>query len=411
MSVNSVDQEANLPLTPEVAEEIVRLGEIQVNNPMSQTRENHPLVPLFGQRQAINTRQLWGVLLYENHEVSREQLNEIGQFFRDPETEEGVRNVHRQLTAGDEKHLTGGIWFTGFILYPLIKDLVSTPSSSFRETFSSWRNDWSQGIDPEKFRMAFTILFRLLAHAPKETQEWYIPNIGDQPLQESEAEFLTGIFEQVYVGINDVDKIAEADRRGRKLSEPVFSADDIYHTTDLSTLPQIITKGLLATECTSLTQDGFREASFAVSFHNFKEPPTTLADLGEQLKKERGLLRAFDHKIHLAFLNPKKAVDPGFILYPPESFWFNRATRKNNVAGRYIGGFDSDGSDFGNQTIAYVLIGMPSTSTTFVMLDDNDKEEYAKVARGLPFYIPAYSYEGTLIYTSEQYDKEKPNAN
>lgn len=412
MSLNFVDQEVNPPLTPTIAEEIVRLGDIQINNfHGEEARQKHPLFPLFGSAlHPIKPSHFWGFLLWENKGISREQLDQVGHFFQEPEVQDGIRVVHDGLMTGIDKQLVGGGGYSNLMLYPLVKELASRPPETFNEIFSNWREDWLKGVDPEKFRMAFTILFTYLSMWSTEAQERFIPFLNGQPVQASEADFLTGIFERVYVDTNDAEKIQEADRRGRELGLPPFSKEDIYHTADLPTLPQIIKKGLLANECLSLSSDGYNEANFAVSFHNFKEPPATVAELGTELKTGRDTMRTIAKKIHLAFLHPQEKVPPHCILYPPESFWLNRQSRTNNVAGRYIAGYDSDGSEFKNKTIAYVLIGMPSTATSFVMLDGNDREEYAKIAKDLPFYIPAYSYEGELIYKPEQYDKERINA-
>lgn len=393
------------------ANKILPLEEIRINF-QTASGERHTDWSLFHKRQNVGVRQFWWLLGNEFGPFSKTRLIQIREFLKKSDIQKGIKSAHDLVTTGVEKSMSRTM-FTSLMLYPLFQHFLKRPPEQFGEVFSQWENNWSSGVDPEKFHSVFSPFFRLLSRSSKETQEDFLAVLGDKPVQESEVDFLAGIFEKVYGEINDVDKITAADRRNRALTEDTtkkgiaLSSEDLYHTTDLSTLPSIISKGLLATECTSLTQDGFREATFGVSMHTFKSPPKSLAELGDELTSGQDTIIQILDKVHLAFLNPQSLTEPEFMLYPPDSFWFDRAERKNLVAGRYIAGYDSRAGDFQNKTIAYTLIGLPSPGISFVMLDEKLAEPYAKLAKTFPFYLPAYSYKGQLLYTAEQYDRDR----
>lgn len=397
----------------EEAEKIVNLGEIIINNPLPESRVSHPVIPLFNNIQVIGRENLWWLIFQRNSAIPKTQLGYIAQFLKDPRIQEDIKKAHEKIigTTANEKH----IWLTSAMLYPLVESLLTSPQDTFEEKFERWKNNWLSGVDPEKLQMALSLFFQILSALPKGDQEKFIPNAGSQLVQPNEADLLAGIFAKVTVETNDLEEIRTAGRRNRELvgrtekGQLQFSAEDLYHTTDLSTISLIMDKGLLSPECISLTLDGFGEASFAVSFHNFQSPPQNIAELGNFLKKGQETTKVLSQKVHLAFLNPQSRVNQEFILYPPDSFWLNRADRKNTVAGRYIGGYDASSHEFPDKTIAYVLIGMPSTALSFVVLDGKLKEGYASIAKTFPFYIPAYSYEGRLLYSPEDYNSLSNN--
>lgn len=395
----------------EEAERIVNLGGIMINNPLHTEADQNPSAPLFSIKQQIGKENFWWLLLQKHKAIPKASLEQIGSLLATQKIQADIRRVHDKI-LGTTVHPIND-WFTSAMIYPLMDRLITTPADSSQEVFEEWRDNWLSGVDPEKFSMAMSLYFQILSFLPIEAQKELIANIQNQPIQATEAEILAGLFEKVYGENYDITRIQQADIRNRKFIDKVaqgnthFTSSDLFHTTDLTTLPLIIDKGLLATECTSLTMDWAREAAFAISFWTFKQPPNSLDALGERLKKGPETYRRPSQRIHLAFLNPQAATDTEYILYPPDSFWLNRATRKNNVAGRYIGGYDGSDSDFPNKAPAYVLIGLPSTAVSFVVLDEKLQGEYAAKAKDFPFYIPAYSYEGKLIYTPQEYDAAK----
>lgn len=401
-------------LSPNQAEAIVGLGNIKVNYRNEYDGQNIPEMPLFNPRQAIQKGQLWGMLINDHPKTSEKTLQDIASFLQQPEVVAGIGDTHSRLIRGTEGSMSR-IWLTSTMLYPLLDKLLTASSDTYPDVFSQWKKEWEGGADPEKFKMATSLLFKLLSKAPKDIQEYYIPLLRDVPVQPDEAEFLAGVYEKVYGDINDPEMIKEADRKNRGLVDKIakgelqFTSKDLFHTTDLSTLPLIENNGILSTECTSLTMDGFRESTFGVSFHMFSKPPGNMATLGYQFQTEHDTVRVIKQKAHLAFLNPSAATQEDFILYPPDSFWMDKEQRSNKIAGRYIAGYDASSKEFPNKSIAYVLIGLPPKALSFVVIDEKLKEEYATVASSLPFYTPAYSYEGSLLYTPEDYDKGKSN--
>ncbi len=395
----------------EEAEKIVKLRDITVNNPLEHSKRQHPTFPLFNSKQAINTDSLWWLLLKKHGVLDKNKLQQIHTLLDDQTIRADIHRVHDQI-LGTTVNPTNG-WFTSAMMFPLLENLLTTPPKSSQEEFNRWRDDWMLGVDPSKFRMAISLQFQLLSQWPLENQREWIANLGDKPVNPDEAEMLAGIFEKMYGQNYDVDEIRAADRRNRALVEAsanrntTFTPQDLFHTTDLTTLPLVIDKGLLATECTSLTTDWMREANFAVSFFSFKQAPNSLTELGEGLKKGgHETYRQHPQRIHLAFLNPQAFTDPEYILYPPHSYWPYRHNR-TTIAGRYIGGYDGYDSEFPNKAPSYVLIGMPSTALSFTVLDEMLQQDYAAVAKDSPFYLPAYSYEGKLLYTPEEYDAAK----
>lgn len=413
MSEQPIAEEAKNVTSGEEAEKIVNLGNIMVNNPFPEFYEGRSSLPLFSTKQDIPKEAIWYALLLKHGAFSENRLRKIGDFFSSEVVRLGIRQVHDQLihSSVDPKNR----WLTSTIIYPLVEKLLTEPYGEYQEVFNRWKDDWSQRPDSVKLKMALSLYFTMLSWQSLDVQREHcpgIPSLREQPVQISEAEFLAGIFEKVTAESNDKQLVAEADKRNRLFVEQIekgerkFTIEDLYHKTDIDSLPRVIQDGLLSTECTSFTSDWMGEAGYATSFFAFRGNPDSFSQVLNGLKSGEKTYKHLAKPVYLAFLDPLSSVNPEFVLYPPDSFFSRTREKSNKIASRYIGGYDADSKD-PNKTVAYVLIGVPSTAISFVVFNEDQQEEYASLANDYPFYIPAYSYEGKLLYSPAKYDTAK----
>lgn len=396
--------------TPDQAEAILPLETIKINT--QNTAGEVIDTPLFHRKQMINKKQFWALLINKHGPLPTDRISNIASFLQHDDVQHDIRETHDKIAVGLTSIQEFRAWLTNLMVYPLFNDLLTSNTDSFQEKFDQWKETWKDGVTPEKFREHFAIHFRLLGRAPKNVQEWYVPHTKDQPIQEGEADFLAGLFERTIGLTHDPEVIGNADKRNRDLVQEaekngiVITPKDLFHTTDLATTPLIVDKGILATECVSLTQDGYHESTFSVSFHTFRNGKTDLKALGENLRNGPDTHRNPEKRVHLAFLNPSETINDEHIIYPPHSF-YTTIEQSDKIAARYIGGYDGGESLFPDKAPAYALIGMPSTALSFAVIDEKLKSDYAATAQRFPFYVPAFSYEGKLLYTPNEYYQTK----
>jgi hypothetical protein len=165
----------------------------------------------------------------------------------------------------------------------------------------------------------------------------------------------------------------------------------------------------LSLEASALATDGGNEAHFGVSFWSYnKQPPNSIADFAKDIRQGLDTYRVIDDKVHLVSLSPLEYVDSSCVLYPPYSHreyrMDNKLDKAVNIANKYIEGADTGYNPEEKRLVAYVLMGLPSPALSLVVLDKKLADSYGEKAVNFPFYLPAYSYEGELLFTPEDYD-------
>lgn len=388
----------------EEAGKILHLDKIKINNPIDWAKENLPIIPLFNEKQGIIQENFLWLLLSKQGGLGRDRLRQVDLFFDEPVVQEGVRVVHDKIVGNNPN----GVWYTNTMLYPLVKKLLISERLAYLDIFKEWKDDWFKGVDPEKFRMAMRCFFKVAGLWSSGLSN-VVGDLGDKPLDENEANFLADVFKEVVRDSNDAEKIEIANKKNRDFNQKVQSSDinfgpkDLFHTTNIETLPSIGENGLLSKECQSLTNDMYAEDTFAVSAWTFIQGVPTFIDLCSNLKKGGDTTKEIKKRIHIGIINPQLNEDR--VLYPPESLWESqRENPTTKIAARYISGYPGSQSDFKKKAPAFILIGAPSTQITFCVLDESLKTEYVEKAKKIPFYIPGYSYEGKLLFTPEEYD-------
>lgn len=365
----------------------------------------------FFSKQTVSEVNLWIYLLINKGLQPKEKIEDIGEFLREGEALTSIRSVQERMTqnaGGKGGYTMLGNFYRSTMLYPLLEKLVSDPKDSWGKDLQEWQDEWSKPMDPSKFRMAMKIVFTVLSHSRPERQEDYLARLRGIAITPQEADFLADIFKEVYDKSKNPNEAEKTDRENRKIVEDVRSGDieipqdGLFHTTSMENLGSIIKDGILCPEAQALSRD-FGEATFSASFHTYNHPPKTFIDLTQDLSQGRDTTRNIGKRVHLASFHPSAHTSEDYLLLPPDSFWLYKDT-KDTAASRYIKGYDGSPEDFPDRSIGYALIGLPSTALNFVILDEALKEEYAEVARKFPFYIPAYSYSGGLIFTPQEYD-------
>ena len=172
---------------------------------------------------------------------------------------------------------------------------------------------------------------------------------------------------------------------------------------NLSRFKFIVHNGLLCSELSRLSFDASMETIFLTDFWNFDLKTNDFTKVISEFKRGTGLRN--ETQITLVLLNSStRTIPPNEILYENEIHG-----ETNKFAKVFVNVDGLKQYPIGEtQKHAVVLIGASSTNINFVFINEEIKNKYKEIAKKLPFYIPAFSKKGELLFTYEEYKKSKP---
>jgi len=399
MEQNNVDEvklphSEKLPETlitdPKDASDIAKLTEkIMIKTPYG---GEAPYVSIFF-NQYVSEPKMWATILKKGP-LEKERLETIGALFDDNKVIEDIREVDQAMKDVVPRPPRGQnivlFSFQSLVVEFLVNKLLDSSQENWGNVISEWKKEWSSTMNPNKFEK----VMRAVGY------------------RDQAVDFLTALFQNMENKNSNPLLIKEADVKNRELAseEIQFSREALCHNTSLATLPKIIDRGLLSLEAAALARDGGNEAHFGVSFWAYNNnPPDSITDFAKDIRQGLDTYRAIDDKVHLVFLNPLQYIDSSCVLYPPYSHrtyrMDNKLDKPVNIANKYMEGADTDYDPEERRLAAYTLMGLPSPALSLVVLDKKLADSYKEKAGNFPFYLPAYSYEGELLFTPKDYDR------
>ena len=193
----------------------------------------------------------------------------------------------------------------------------------------------------------------------------------------------------------------------RPIDEISVSDKALIHETDFSLLQQLLSSGILANELTYQSRNAAsgRESDLSASFWRLdiarNQGTVSLRETVDVFypKEARGVKTGANlrNRVVVCALEPTGPEDQEFFMYPPYSDAMQQYDTNAPLTKKFTSGWDNNHmptqyNDIRKDAV-FVLLGLPPTRFSFVIVPPNLKDRYTNLAKNLPFYLPAYSSE------------------
>ena len=280
----------------------------------------------------------------------------------------------------------------------LLKEASSTPI----DVFQKWHQYWRPETRDEERKVKFIEL--LLDGGYSNLRDFSKVEPADR----------AKIIERLrYLISPKPDEEKEADRRNHELAttpieEIQIDPQTLFHETDFSLLPQVLSSGVFANEVTYQSRNAAsgHESDLSTSFWRLDIEGNvgriTLKKAIELFYPPKGTrviktAANLENRVVICSLNPKAEEDKDFFLYPPYSDLMHQYDSNAPLAKKFTAGWDENHTPTQYTDIkkdaVFVLLGLSATRFNFVFIPPNLKDRYTKIAETLSFYLPAFSAE------------------
>jgi hypothetical protein len=363
--------------------------------------------PLLNEDELLNSPEIIIYLIKKKVVLDREKVLQVYLFLTN---DLKIREKIEKFIYNHFYEFFGQItqFIRGFLIYSFLIDMLRSKPEYYLKTVQIFFLKWTRMRDYNSAPEIVDILMESFASWDFEAQKNYVPGLT-KPLTERDVYRMYARTKEIVLEPKNMRLRKKTNSYNKKLVEMIiskqftFTKKDLYHQSDLSRFKFIVHNGLLCSELSRLSFDASMETIFLTDFWNFDLKTNDFTKVISEFKRGTGLRN--ETQITLVLLNSStRTIPPNEILYENEIHG-----ETNKFAKVFVNVDGLKQYPIGEtQKHAVVLIGASSTNINFVFINEEIKNKYKEIAKKLPFYIPAFSKKGELLFTYEEYKKSKP---